>query len=185
MKLGIITNSFKRTTKEAILAAKELGATGVQIYAARGDFNYKTLTDADVADYKKFLADNKMEISALCGDLGHPGFQDPEKNPARIEATKGIIDLAVKLGTKVVTTHVGVIPEYETSPKYKMMLDALREVGAYANERGVTLAIETGPEIATTLLKFVNSAGSENRKNFASFFNRFSKIFFNFIGIPC
>ncbi len=159
MKLGIITNSFKRSTKEAILAAKALGADGVQIYAARGDFNYADLTDADVQDYKKFLADNGMMISALCGDLGHPGFQDAQKNPERIAATKGIIDLAVKLDTKIVTTHVGVIPEYETSPKYQMMLAALREVGDYAHERGVTLAIETGPELATTLLKFVNCAG--------------------------
>lgn len=159
MKLGIITNSFKRSTKDAILAAKALGADGVQIYAARGDFNYAALTDADIEDYKKFLADNGMVISALCGDLGHPGFQDAEKNPERIAATKGIVDLAVKLDTKIVTTHVGVIPEYETSPKYQMMLAALREVGDYAHERGVTLAIETGPELATTLLKFVNCAG--------------------------
>lgn len=159
MKLGVITNSFKKGTKESILAAKALGAVGVQIYAAMGDFNYETLTDADVEDYRKFLADNGMVISALCGDLGHPGFQDAKKNPERIAATKKIVDLAVKLGTKVVTTHVGVIPEYETSPKFKMMLDAMREIGDYAHERGVTLAIETGPETAPTLLKFVNCAG--------------------------
>lgn len=159
MKLGVITNSFNKPTKEAILAAKALGADGVQIYAARGDFNYETLTEAQIADYKKFLSDNGMVISALCGDLGHPGFQDEKIIPARVAATKGIVDLAVKLGTSVVTTHVGVIPEYETSPKFKMMLSALREVGDYAHERGVTLAIETGPEIATTLLKFVNCAG--------------------------
>lgn len=159
MKLGVITNSFKKPTKEAILSAKALGADGVQIYAARGDFNYETLTDEEIEEYKKLLADNGMVISALCGDLGHPGFQNPEMNPERIAATKGIIDLAVKLGTSVVTTHVGVIPEYETSPKYQMMLAALREVGDYAHERGVTLAIETGPELATTLLKFVNCAG--------------------------
>ena len=159
MKLGVITNSFNKPTKEAILAAKALDADGVQIYAARGDFNYETLTDAEIEDYKKLLADNGMVISALCGDLGHPGFQDAKANPARIAATKGIVDLAVKLGTSVVTTHVGVIPEFETSPKFKMMISALREVGDYAHERGVTLAIETGPEVATTLLKFVNCAG--------------------------
>ncbi len=159
MKLGIITNSFNKGTKEAIMSAKALGAQGVQIYAARGDFDYTTLTDAQIEEYKKLLSDNGMVISALCGDLGHPGFQDAEKNPERIAATKGIVDLAVKLGTNVVTTHVGVIPEYETSPKFRMMLDALREVGDYAHARGVTLAIETGPEKATTLLKFVNCAG--------------------------
>lgn len=159
MKLGVITNSFNKPTKEAILSAKALGADGVQIYAARGDFDYKTLTDDEIEEYKKLLADNGMVISALCGDLGHPGFQDPAIIPERIAATKGIVDLAVKLGTSVVTTHVGVIPEYETSPKFQMMLAALREIGDYAHARSVTLAIETGPEIATTLLKFVNCAG--------------------------
>ncbi len=159
MKLGIITNSFKKSTKKAILAAKALGANGVQIYAARGDFDYRTLTEEDIADYKKFLSDNGMVISALCGDLGHPGFQSKEKNPERIAATKAIIDLAVKLETSVVTTHVGVIPEYETSPKFQLMLSAMKELGDYAHKRGVTIAIETGPEPATSLLKFVNCAG--------------------------
>ena len=35
------------------------------------------------------------------------------------------------------------------------MLDALTECGIYAKERGVTLAIETGPEKAKTLLAFL------------------------------
>jgi sugar phosphate isomerase/epimerase len=35
------------------------------------------------------------------------------------------------------------------------MLAALTECGLYAKEKGVTLAIETGPETAPTLLKFL------------------------------
>ena len=35
------------------------------------------------------------------------------------------------------------------------MLKALTECGLYAKEKGITLAIETGPEKATTLLQFI------------------------------
>ena len=48
-----------------------------------------------------------------------------------------------------------IIPADKTNPKYTVMLNALTECGLYAKEKGITLAIETGPEKATTLLQFV------------------------------
>lgn len=96
-----------------------------------------------------------MVVSALCGDMGGYGFERAEDNAERIEKTKKIIDLASEFGTKVVTTHIGVIPNEKSEPRYAVMLAALIECGLYAKEKGVTLAIETGPEKATTLLGFL------------------------------
>jgi sugar phosphate isomerase/epimerase len=104
---------------------------------------------------KNLLKELNLEVSALCGDMGGFGFERAEDNPQRIQKTKEIIDLALEFGAKVVTTHIGVIPEDKSNPRYKVMLDALTECGLYAKERGVTLAIETGPEKATTLLQFI------------------------------
>ena len=87
--------------------------------------------------------------------MGGYGFEIAEDNAERIEKTKRIIDLAVEFGAKVVTTHIGVIPEEKTHPRYEVMLAALTECGLYAKEKGVTLAIETGPEKAKTLLSFI------------------------------
>ncbi len=101
------------------------------------------------------MADNRLEVSALCGDMGGHGFQIEKDNPDRIEKTKRIIDLAVEFNTKVVTTHIGVIPADKNDPTYKIMLSALTECGLYALSKGVTLAIETVPEFATTLLAFI------------------------------
>ena len=53
------------------------------------------------------------------------------------------------------TTHIGVIPEDKTEARYGIMLKALTECGLYAQEKGITLAIETGPEKAKTLLAFL------------------------------
>ena len=155
MKLGVITDCLKLPVDEAIEKAAELGFDGVQIYATKGAFSPSSLDAAARAAYKKKLRDNGLEISALCGDMGGHGFQIAADNPARVAATKAIIDLASDLETSVVTTHIGVIPADKNEARYGIMLDALTECGRYAKAHGVTLAIETGPETAKTLLSFI------------------------------
>ena len=83
-------------------------------------------------------------------------FEIEKDNAERIEKTKAIIDLAVEFNTNVVTTHIGVIPDDENDPRFITMLNALTACGEYAKSKGVTLAIETGPETALTLYKFVS-----------------------------
>ena len=109
LKLGVITDCLKKSHKEGIALAGELGLSGVQIYATTGEFNPFTLTEADKAEYKRLLKENGIVISALCGDMGGYGFERAEDNPERIEKTKAIIDLAVEFNAKVVTTHIGVV----------------------------------------------------------------------------
>lgn len=155
MKIGVITNCFKKTHREGIEIAAALGLSGVQIYATTGSFSPETLTEADKADYKRLLSEKNMVVSALCADMGGFGFERAEDNPERIEKTKRIIDLAVEFDAPAITTHIGVIPADKSNPTYKVMLDALTEIGLYAKSRGVTMAIETGPEKAKTLLAFI------------------------------
>ncbi len=155
MKLGVITDCFKKSHFEGIKIASKLGLNGVQIYATTGEFSAETLTAEDKAKYKDLLKKENLVVSALCGDMGGYGFEIEKDNAERIEKTKRIIDLAVEFGTSVVTTHIGVIPEDKSNPRYNVMLSALTECGIYAKEKGVTLAIETGPEKAKTLLAFL------------------------------
>ena len=155
MKIGVITDCFKKTHEKGIEKAAELGLDGVQIYATTGEFSPETLTAEEKAEYKKLLKENNLVISALCGDMGGHGFEIEQDNAERVEKTKKIIDLAEEFGTTTITTHIGVIPEDKSTAKYKAMLKALTECGLYAKSKGITLAIETGPEIAPTLLAFL------------------------------
>ena len=155
MKIGVITDCFKKPLEEALTLAKELAFDGVQIYATTGEFSPDTLSGERKAEIKQKLAEGKLEISALCGDMGGYGYQIEADNPDRIEKTKAIIDLAAEFGTKVITTHIGVIPNDRNHPRYRIMLNALNACGSYAKEKGITLAIETGPESAATLKMFL------------------------------
>ena len=156
MKIGVITDCFKLPLEKSIVLASELGFDGVQIYATSGEFSPK-LSATELFAIKKRLDAAELEVSALCGDMGGFGFQIESDNPDRIEKTKRIIDLACEFDTSVVTTHIGVIPADVTHPRYSVMLDALSRCGEYAAKRGVTLAIETGPESARVLYDFVSS----------------------------
>ena len=159
MKLGVITDCFKKGTKAGIELAGELSLDGVQIYATSGEFSPSALSDEDVSEYKAQLERCGLTVSALCADMGGHGFEIASDNPERIEKTNRIVDLAKKLGAKVITTHIGVIPSDPECEQYKVMLSALSECGEYAKAKGVTLAIETGPEPAPVLFGFVNRAG--------------------------
>ena len=155
MKIGVITDCFKTSHFEGIETAASLGLQGVQVYATSGEFSPWSLSAERKQEYKALLREKGLVISALCGDMGGHGFEKAEANAERVQKTKDIIDLAVEFGAPAVTTHIGVIPDDKNDPRYKIMLDALTQCGLYAKERGVTLAIETGPEKAATLLAFI------------------------------
>ena len=88
MKLGVLTDCFKEGVDRGIELAGQLGFNGVQIYATKGAFSADGLDKSARAKYKKLLKDNKLEVSALCGDMGGHGYQIAADNPLRIEKTK-------------------------------------------------------------------------------------------------
>ncbi len=158
--IGVIIDSFRLPIKEAVKKAAEVGAQGIQVYSTRGDMAPENLDAAARAEFKKLVEGNGLVISALCGDLGGGGFSFADRNPEKIEKSKRILDLAKELGTNVVTTHIGVVPEDKNHDRYKVMQEACYELSRYADEIGAHFAIETGPETSAVLKEFLDSLGS-------------------------
>ncbi len=158
--IGVIINSFRTDTVSAVKKAAEVGAQGFQVYATSGEMAPENMNATKIAEFKKLVADNGLVISALCGDLGGGGFSFADRNPAKIEKSKRIIDLAKELDTNVVTTHIGVVPEDKNNDRYKVMQEACFELSRYADSIGAHFAIETGPETSAVLKEFLDSLGS-------------------------
>jgi len=158
--IGVIIDSFRVDIKSAVKKAAEVGANGIQVYSTSGEMAPENLVGQKRADFRSLVADNGLVISALCGDLGGGGFTDPEKNVWKIEKSKRILDLAKELGTDVVTTHIGVVPEDENTDRFKIMQEACFDLSRYADDIGAHFAIETGPEKSATLKNFLDSLGS-------------------------
>jgi sugar phosphate isomerase/epimerase len=102
---------------------------------------------------------NGLVVSALCGDLGG-GFANREDNRWRIDISKRMMDLAKDLNTDVITTHIGVVPEDPGHPRWGILQEACEELGEYGDSVGAKFAIETGPEPASLLKRFLDSLKS-------------------------
>lgn len=157
--IGVIIDSFRTDTASAVKKAAAVGAQGIQVYATKGEMSPENLVGEKRSDFKKLVADNGLVISALCGDLGG-GFGNSDENPERVEKSKRIIELAKELGTDVVTTHIGVVPQDSNHERYKIMQEACFELSRFADSLDAHFAIETGPETSAVLKGFLDSLGS-------------------------
>lgn len=159
--IGIISDMLKMPFKESIIKCSELGAQGVQLYAVEGEMAPENTTMEAIREKRRFIEGNGLIVSAVCGDLGGHGFTLAEENPAKIEKSKRIVDLALEIGTNIVTTHIGVVPEDVNSREYAVLQEACNELAAYAHANGAYFALETGPEPADRLKKFLDSLTSK------------------------
>ena len=157
--IGVILDSFRKPFLEALDTVQAIGAQGIQVYATRGEMSPENLVGEKRRNFLKEVKARGLVISALCGDLGH-GFGHADQNPALIEKSKRILDLAKDLETDIVTTHIGVVPENADHPRYKIMQDACGELAAYADSVKAHFAIETGPETSLVLKNFLDTLHS-------------------------
>ncbi len=166
MKIGVIIDSFRKDFLSSIKEAKAVGANGVQIGARflttkKDELAGNPVSESrviSVAEAKKMLSDVGIGVSAICGDFGCDMYYT--KNRDYIDLEKRLLDMAFELGTNIVTTHIGVVPETENCVQYESMHEVCYELAEYANSMGGHFAVETGPEKAALLKKFLDNLGS-------------------------
>ena len=156
-KIGCLADGFRTDVRSALKKAAALGLQGVQIYATGGEVSPE-LTAAQRRELVDVIKSEGLYLSALCGEIG--GFDVPDQRGFRIEFSKRVLDLAVELGTNVVTTHVGTIPEDKNDEKYEMIQTACFELAQYADSMDAHFAIETGKETCVVLKEFLDTLGS-------------------------
>ena len=157
--IGVMLESFRLPTEQAIAKAAAVGAQGIQMYATQGEHSPEQMNAEARRTLLARLHDQGLVFSAICGDLGM-GFGNPEKNPGLIEKSKRILELAKDLECSIVTTHIGVVPPDPTHPRYAVMQDACGELAEYADALDAHFAIETGPETSCVLRSFLDGLGS-------------------------
>lgn len=158
-RIGAMVESFRLDTFEAIRHAAALGVDGLQMYCTKGENAPENMTTERKRELIRTVRENGLVFSAICGDLGR-GFGNAELNPSLIEKSKRIVDLALELGTNIITTHIGVVPSDPAHPRYKVMQEACHTLAEYADSVGAHFALETGPETSDVLRGFLDSLNS-------------------------
>jgi len=160
-KIGIIADSFRVGIDESIKKAASIGAQGLQLYATSGEMSPENLSSHRKREILDRIESSGMVVSAICGDMGGHGFEIASDNIIRIDKSKRIMELAKELKSNIVTTHIGVIPEDENHPRWNALADACEALGSFAQDMCSYFAIETGPEKAVVLKKFLDTIDSK------------------------
>ncbi|MCL2880890.1 MAG: sugar phosphate isomerase/epimerase [Treponema sp.] len=163
-KIGTLSDWFGKGVIEGIKESHRCGAAGVQLYAWN-EMDPRKLSAELKHAVKETAVDYNQEIVALCGELGGHGLSIAADNPGKIDYLKRVADLAAEFNCHVLTTHIGIIPSDENSEKYRVMRDACKAAAVYAAERGITIAIETGPEPIARLKTFIDNCNTGDNCN--------------------
>ncbi|MCH2610911.1 MAG: sugar phosphate isomerase/epimerase [Pirellulales bacterium] len=135
--LANITHDLRRGLK----SAASMGAEAVEI-DARVHLNMKEMSDTAVRHIKKLLSDFDLKVSSLAFNTRH-GYDISEGLDQRISATCDAMLLAYRLGSKVVSNHIGVIPSNEDSPRWQTLVESLNDLGRFGDTAGSSLCART------------------------------------------
>lgn len=72
------------------------------------------------------------------------------------------VELAARLGLRLVTFHAGFLPHEECDPEFEKLQHRIRLVADLFAAKGIDLAFETGQETADTLKLFLEKLGRSN-----------------------
>ncbi|MBE6714655.1 MAG: sugar phosphate isomerase/epimerase [Ruminococcaceae bacterium] len=159
MKIGVMVESFRKGFRGGVEAAAAMGADGIQAYVTNcGELRFNEMTPAKICEALDIVKSNGLVFSAICGDFG-VGFEREETNAEYVDKSKRVLEIAKELECDVVTTHIGTVPVEECAKK-EIMRKACRELAVYADSINSAFAVETGPELATTLCDFLDSLGA-------------------------
>ena len=158
MKVGVIVELLGKPLLEGIAEAARIGAEGIQIYGGHGGhgYNFVDLKDDEIKQIRETCQLNNLDITAVCGDIGGGSFQVASEASGRVDVAKKVLDNMAKLGgVTVMTTHIGCVPDSPQDPVYETMVNSVREAAVHAQNLGLNFAIETGPELADVLKRFI------------------------------
>ncbi|MBO4633417.1 MAG: sugar phosphate isomerase/epimerase [Lentisphaeria bacterium] len=158
MKIGALNSSLRKPLPATVKKYAEMGIQGMQIQITP---EHLIFSDDRLRDIRRTCEDAGLEISAVCGDIAHTHFGVTAEWPDRVELHKRVVDIAVKLGTKVITTHIGVVPADKKDPVYPIMVESIGSAAEYSGSCGAVFAIETGPEKADVLLQLLQDVNSK------------------------
>jgi L-ribulose-5-phosphate 3-epimerase len=172
LAIGVCSWSLQvKSIPELAGLMKKLGLTVVQI--ACGDPHHAAWDEGEAMPEAALKAGFQLS-GAMLGFPGEDyttpmtiqqtgGFGNPKTRPERLERLKWALERTRALGLVDLMLHAGFIPE-PNDPERKAFLDTLGKVSALGQEKGVTIAFETGQETADLLRLTLDELACPNLK---------------------
>ncbi|MFE6137338.1 sugar phosphate isomerase/epimerase family protein [Bacillus sp. NPDC057893] len=159
-KLGMFLNTKHIEVNEGIQKAREWDLKYIQLYAMNRNFNLANISKVEWITLKESLSLNGMKVPSLAINFGENGIVGTEIDSA-IDQFKYTTDKGLELGARIITAHIGEIPDDEKSEYYNKMERVCDEIGDLVFKFGGVFAIETGSEKAIVLKRFLENINAK------------------------
>lgn len=150
----------KRLHPGLLDAMKRGGVQGVELFAARGHFNY---TDKEhIKELSAWFRSEGVELHSMHSPIymsndfrsgGAPlNIVDADK-PRRIEAMdeiKRAVEVAEQMPFRFLVQHIGKSDEYDDPRKFEWAMSGIEHLRAFCRQLGVTLLLENTPNDLAT-----------------------------------
>ena len=154
-----------------ILKAKELGYDGVELMAKRPHVSPLDYDDKALGRLKAFIKSKGMQVACIAGyhDFSHDNLHsDMPYNEIQLIYLKEELRIAVALEAPIVRVYGGYLhSDVDWRKQRGWVVSALKEGVKFAEEYGVTLALQNHSEIGhhhEDILDIVEEVGSDSLK---------------------
>ncbi len=150
----------KRLHPGLLDAMKRGGAEAVEIFAARGHFNY---TDKEhIKELSAWFRSEGVELHSMHSPIymsndfksgGAPLNIVGTEKPRRIEAMdeiKRAVEVAEQMPFRFLVQHIGKSDEYDDPRKFEWAMSGVEHLRAFCRQLGVTLLVENTPNDLAT-----------------------------------
>ena len=140
-RIAAQTRCFAQSIKKALHTAASLGCDGVQI-DARNELQPAELSDTGLRQLRKMLDDLNLRVGSVAFPTRR-GYSNPVDLQPRLEATRAALQLASRLGAKLLIGNLGALPEEEASQERATLVDAMQSLASSGDRLGVRLAMQS------------------------------------------
>ena len=139
--IGVDVDDFRLPPKEALRQASELAFRMVEFATVSGEIAPPNLSTSGRRHLSRYVDGLGLQIAALTADIPGLRLTDPKTVSERVARTCQIIELAADLRVPVVTASIGAVTHPETGDPSALAVEALREIGEFADSRGTIYAL--------------------------------------------
>ncbi len=150
--IGVDVDDLRLQVKDGLRKAADLGFDTVELATVRGDVEPSNLSSSGRRHLSHFVDGLGLRMAALVADMPGLWLTDPRTVNELIERTLRILELARDLKVPVVTASAGALTypqagdseDDRCSTASRSALDALKQLGEYADSLGVVYALRPG-----------------------------------------
>ena len=158
-RVGVDAGDFRLPTKEALRKAADLEFRAVELPAVAGDLAPENLSGSGRRHLKRYLEGLGLRLVALVADLPGLRLTDSRAVEERVDRSCRIMELAVDLNVRVVTAGLGSVMHPDSGEPSPTAIEALRQIGGFADSRGRIYAVRPSQDIGDRLAEVLAELG--------------------------